>query len=78
MHFRRGNGMCSTMDSMHTHFLHTAILCGGTGVITILGDGARRGITTVGITAVGMHGIIITIGILTITIIISRIMLGVV
>lgn len=69
--------MCSTMASTHTLSLPIAILCGGIGVIIILGAGVRLGITIVGIRrAIGMQAIgELLIGITIITII-TRIMHG--
>lgn len=78
MPFLRGNGMCLMMDFMPMHSLPIPIACGGTGASTILGDGVRPGITTVGMVlvigmvAIGVAGLIIItiiIGIRDITII---------
>ena len=69
--------MCLMMAIMHMHSLLILIVCGGIGDSTILGDGVRHGIITVGMVrdigmaVTGAVGLIITT-IITIIILIMR------
>jgi hypothetical protein len=77
MRFLLGNGMCLMTAIMRMRSLLIPTVCGGIGDSTILGDGVRHGIITVGMVrdigmaVTGAVGLIITT-IITIIILIMR------